>query len=692
LLEYLNQAIIDNEKDSGKIDFQHIKIFLTGSAAAGKTSFRHLLLNVEFDKEYTSTEFQETEHIYAMLLESHKNTQWVHLTAKAQIKYFNSLLKCQCNKKYKEEKDKINAPGKCNSGDDADKNEEIDEVKKKILGSKGLSGNLKIGNTVRLITVVDTGGQPKYIHLLPILNPSDSKGLNSLTINFVVHNMTKRLDAPVLVRYREKGKKEDECYELQYTNKELIKQLMSITASITCSSSPKTVEQQNIKSLIGFIGTHKDEIKSNHNEIVGDLNKQLEELVKEQGHANNTINAGDHFKYIFAVDNKNDEDNIAQQIRNAIEAIPKSRNDKLPIAWLILELQVKHYCENEDVPCISFSKYCEIARNKAKLTNKKNINLSLIYFHAVGIFLYFSALQDVIIVDHQWFYKQLGRLVCFRHEDIPSLSTIHDSEQFENLGILPKEILERIEICKKIGDHSINLETHHFIKLLNDMKILAIFQKNKIELCYLPYSRPYCNLNDEKYKYLLLEPLLIRISPGYIPRGFFSRLAVNLMQSNSFNPLYGEVQYRNVVVLLYKHKYCVKFFDKVRYLEVQVRNSTYCQKESMFPLFEIFHQRLNDACKAFKIEIKDLQYGFVCHNCKHMMVFSTMKDPKSCNLDTLEVQICEKCLIKTEIGKRHRMWIDGESSCYNKCILYRNFMLCTVCVHLCVTFFYELFL
>ena len=685
LLKILNQAIIDNEKDSGKIDFQHIKIFLTGSAAAGKTSFRRLLLNVKFDEEYTSTEFQETEHVYAMMLKSNENsTQWIHLTAKEQIDYFNSLLKFRCKKATKDEEKKANDPTTCtSSGDDED--ETIDKIKEEILVSKGLPGNLNIGDTVKLITIVDTGGQPGYIHLLPILNFSNSSILSCLTINFVVHDMTKSLDDPVMVRYREKGQDETKAYELQYTNKELIKQLMSVTATITCTSStPKTLKQQNVKSLIGFIGTHKDELDSKHNDIVRSFDKQIEELVKEQGHTNNTLNTGGHFKYIFAVDNKDDEDNIAQQIRSAIEALPKRKSDKLPIAWLILELEVKYFCESETIPCISFNKYSEIARKKAKIADEKNVHLSLEYFHTVGVFLYFLALRDpgVIIVNHQWFYNQLSKLVCFPLGDI-SFSTVHHEEQFENQGILPKNILERIEVGLSVetGDHSIKLETHHFIKLLNDMKILATFKNktDKEELCYLPYFRPYCNLKKDKYKYLLLEPFLIRISPGCIPRGFFSCLIVNLLQSNDFNPLHGEEQCRNVMVFLYSHKYCLKLCDKIRYLEVQVRHSTYCQKESMYPLFEKLHQHLENMCKTWKIDMKKLQYGFVCHDCEHMMVIPSMKDPKSCNMDAIGKKHCEKCHKDTEIGKRHRMWLNGELHCSSimYIILYILFKACT---------------
>ena len=615
-----------------------------------------MLLNLECDTDCPSSEFRETEHVYAVMLGS--NEKWIQLTAQQHIDYFHSLLKFQCKKKKKKQKEKKVSSDR--------KNDAIDEIKKKILESKGLPGNLKFGDTVRLITIVDIGGQPGYVHLLPILNFSNSCDLSRLTINFVVHDLTKSLDDPVMVRYKKNGREGIKPYERQYTHKDLIKQLMSVTTTI--SSSSKAFEPQTITSLIGFIGTHKDELDGNCTDIVRSFDKQLEELVKEQGRANNTLNAGGKFKYIFVVDYKSDKDNIAQRIRHSIEALPERKGNTLPIAWMILELEVKRFCENEKLPCISLKKYCEIAREKAKITDEKSISFSLDYFHVVGIFLFYSALQDadIIVVNHQWFYNQLSKLVCFRLEDI-SLSTVQQAEQFESQGILPKCTLVNsidIGIFKKTYDYSINFKTHHFIKLLHDMKILATFKdrKDKEELCYLPYFRPFCNVQDEKYKYLLLEPLLIRILPGYIPIGFFSHLAVNLFQSNCCNPMHGEKQYRNVIVLLYKEKYCLKLCDKVRYIEVQVRHSTYCQKESMYPLFEVLQKCLDDMCKTWNIEVKKLQYGFICHYCEHMIVFPSMKDPKSCNMEKTEAQSCENCQKSSEIGKRHRLWIEGNSN------------------------------
>ena len=57
---YISEAIKNNEV----IEFKHIKIFLSGSSATGKTNLRYSLLGQEFVEDHESTDIQETKHAY----------------------------------------------------------------------------------------------------------------------------------------------------------------------------------------------------------------------------------------------------------------------------------------------------------------------------------------------------------------------------------------------------------------------------------------------------------------------------------------------------------------------------------------------------------------------------------------------------------------------------------------------------
>ena len=55
------------------------------------------------------------------------------------------------------------------------------------------------GEVLNIITLLDTGGQPQYIHLFPTININP-------TVTFVVHDLSKSLDDQVLVEYSQHGK------------------------------------------------------------------------------------------------------------------------------------------------------------------------------------------------------------------------------------------------------------------------------------------------------------------------------------------------------------------------------------------------------------------------------------------------------------------------------------------------------
>ena len=164
-----------------------MKIFLTGSSATGKTSFRRSLFKKKFVEEYTSTVLQETKHAYvASILESTDgDVEWLELTADQQINHFRSLLESG-HAKEKETKSVDAQSDNVTAVERVSNFETPENLMKELDKSNGLAPTLKIPNPVILITVVDTGGQPEFIDMLPAI-------ISWPTINLVVIDMTKKL-------------------------------------------------------------------------------------------------------------------------------------------------------------------------------------------------------------------------------------------------------------------------------------------------------------------------------------------------------------------------------------------------------------------------------------------------------------------------------------------------------------------
>ena len=105
--KYLSKA----KKDKKVVDFKHMKLLLTGSSAAGKSSFCRLLFGSEkFSAEYNSTDIMENKQAFTVVksrsgekekaitvknftvLKQEGEVVWYELNLEKWIQYFKSLL------------------------------------------------------------------------------------------------------------------------------------------------------------------------------------------------------------------------------------------------------------------------------------------------------------------------------------------------------------------------------------------------------------------------------------------------------------------------------------------------------------------------------------------------------------------------------------------------------------------------
>ena len=372
------------------------------------------------------------------MLEQEGDVVWYKLDLDAQIQYLKSLL---VQEKFHDQKiagdcggaggDK---PERNNSVDDDDENVEMvddvdDEVvddddntppetsqsdleekvvedkpqsdlEKKVVEAKPLPDSLII-NTVKLVTVVDSGGQPEYIHLLPAINSYP-------TVTFIIHDLNENLDEKVKV-YREVDGKKVKERSLNFSYLNLIHLLMCFVSD-TMEKQPlkQAVQYVSIpkESFFGFVGTHYDEVKDNPN-VIGNIDEKLKTVVKERKFESGGVLSPKR-TIIYPVNNKTahkgeEEDPVAKLIRKQIEQLitNKIESKTLPITWMILQLRIKQVCKNAHRRYITYEEYTKIAK---EYLNDEEIRASLMYFHFTGLLLYFEdpSLCEYIIINLQW--------------------------------------------------------------------------------------------------------------------------------------------------------------------------------------------------------------------------------------------------------------------------------------------------
>ena len=663
------------------IDFQHIKILLTGSAAVGKTSFCHLLFRSKYSSEYKSTEIMEAKqgivkNFSMVKQETKKEVLWLKLDAKNQMLHFKTLLKSrvfhQSNKEILLECASVTAQETSHhvsgSVDDQltlqdDDDDAFTGVQKKILLGKSLPKALTVDKNeiIKFITVIDSGGQPAYIHMLPAIN-------NSPTINFVVLDMTKHLDDQVMIQYKSKHNKSFTDYPLHYSNVDMIGLLMSLTTDSLEQPIKQTSTRTHLlipnKSYIGFVGTHKDKLeKESFKEKIAELNDRLSNIVEERNCKFAVLSAENGI--LFPVDNTtagdcDSEDPVVKTLRQKIEDLMDSNknHNQLPITWMILELELQELHQNDGIKYVTFKEYKRIAIEKASM-GLEEVEESLQHFDFLGILLHFKrvpGLCDYVIIDHQWLFDRLAMIMHLSPVDI-NFRDHHLKKQFKE-----KKLLAKSELC--IVNWNDELRPEYFFNLLIYLKVIAPVMLNEVEYYYMPCVLSSTIQYHDKYIFLYSAPLLIQFSSGFLPRGFFCSLVVHLLQNlpNRWaHQLHNTEHFSNVIIIRLPDNSILRLHDKTSYLEVQIRHHTrdlcifYHSK-----VFRILSQYFEDVCKKLNFNHDKLQYGFLCHDGKsnddHIAVIKPFKFPLP-----PELECCRECPNLTQLGEFHKVWFEEVS-------------------------------
>ena len=493
-------------------------------------------------------------------------------------------------------------------------------------------------DVLNIITLLDTGGQPEYIHLLPTVNIHPM-------VNFVVHDLSRSLEDQVLVEFSKHGKHIFEPYHLKYSNMDMIKFLMSsINDSLERSSQiPELVTipgKKNNSSYLCCIGTHADKVGPS---IIQGIDSQLTAMVDNLD-CKASVWQNENSGILFPVDNTtagNDtkEDPMANYIRNTIDKLATDKDIyEVPITWMLFELEIH---SNSDKAYISFNDCCDIAKQTNLMSNIEEVKNALKYHHLLGVLLYYPdvpGLCNYVIIHHQWLFDKISSIVYF------ALKYSCDKHATNNLkyhGLLTKELLQKL-------DYNEELKEEYFIALLVGMKIIAPIQRkgSDSEDYFIPYILPaytiqsYCDDILSQYGLLQGEPFLIQFVSNLLPRGFFCCLVVQVLQQlpKGWNHLIAQKDthhtFSNFITLKIRGAYFLSLLDKFSYLEIQIRHQK--QKNyQQFPVhFEVQHiitEAIESICEQLNYDYGRIQFGFHCKCGKtdeaHIAVITKLTPP-----------------------------------------------------------------
>ena len=554
-----------------------------------------------------------------------------------------------------------------------------------------------IPKTWDLFTLLDTGGQPEFINMLPAIN-------SSTAITFVVLNISNGkqcLHDSVIAQYKCEGYNYSKC-SLKYTNKHLLKCLLSsvtIAAMKKDNFQPdiinKVTEDEQSLPVVGVIGTCADVLKNKfgkkYNAEMCEINKEMKKLVETMKKEDTLVFWCDADEnYVIPVDNtipresrrKSKTQTIQSQTAYNIQRIRERSNEilkkkaqyEIPISWFILELELR----NIDKVCIPINEVKDIcdrimpSHRKMKIDEIKEV---LKFYHSYGMLLYFDKVDGMnkfVITNPQWVFINLSKIImCKFEDDAYDLYGSHHIEKMHN-GICYLELLRRL----KLDLQGIELES--FIDLLIHLKIIApmmdsgYFMPTTLPLCNekvvfaeKEYGKPSAFAADGQCIHPNVEPLLIEFCFGTIPRGFFGFLIVQLLQDNPDTfELYGKNddtlrRCADLVSFHIKPCYYVSLHDRISYLELQVRvkgNEPSCH----YIVQTAVTEALKKVCKEFSWQFSDCCFGFLCHEHSddsqddHLTLLSATQPIP---VEIPKYASC-KSLQSTHLTKAHVIWFE----------------------------------
>ena len=554
------------------------------------------------------------------------------------------------------------------------------------------SVSVNLPETWDLFTLLDTGGQPEFINMLPAIN-------SSTAITFIVLNISDGKDCLnnlVTAQYKCEGYKYDK-FHLKYTNKHLLKCLLSSVKVAAIKKDhfyPEIVKQvtkdEHPTPVVCIIGTCADVLKGkffkNYNKEMLEINTEVKKLVDAIDSDNTLVFwCKSDNSFVIPVDNtisRKSQNNdfrreIAEEIKrireNSNELLQKKAQYEIPISWFILELEIR----NTDKVCIPLTEVKKICDRIMPLHRKMEmveIIEVLKFYHLYGMLLYFSeveGMKNFVITNPQWLFVNLTKIIMCKFKN--DAKDLYESRLIKELnkGICSLELLGKINLDLQ------GIELKSFLNLLMHIKVIA--PVNTVETAYfMPTILPPCN---EKFIFIekecgqpaafsldgecihpAVEPLLIEFTFGTIPRGLFGFLVVQLLQDNPHTyEVYGEndrilCRCADLICFYVKPCWYVSLRDKISYLELQVRViGSECSYHNKILI--TVTKALKKVCDEFNWPFSNCQYGFLCRKHEGSDEHLTLL-PTSPYADEIPKHTYCKKQKPTLLSKAHTVWLE----------------------------------
>ena len=511
-----------------------------------------------------------------------------------------------------------------------------------------------------LINMIDVGGQPAFLEMLPTL--TTGKALYAIFLK-----LNEKLDQYYPVKFLSTEDSNEVILENSYCPKDVIFKSLS---SIDCFSSSSS------KALL--FGTYKDIATG---EEIEEIQDNLDELIQSTKFADKDSNllcrATDE-KLVFEVDNMYGDVTELQSIKSDIQLIMNHHlpKESIPASWLMLFIALKRM-EKHTIRLIQ----CRALADKFNIVG--NLENALWFLHShIGCLMYYpniESVKDVVICNPQVVFDCVSRLIfeAFKTKKrILSMGTIQEFKlkgQF-CLSDLQKVYSTELTECALNPEQLIDiLQYHNIVAEINCQKTSLSTTVSSTSRRYLIPAVLKSACDEELLPQTGAKSFMIYFNCGFVPLGAFCAHTAHLISRHKVLFPHWKLTYskhdpmrKNKVTFLVDGAYSVTLISRPTFYEIQVAPRAGAKRElSLQNTCYIVHQTIYESLKTVISEIKHkprfnqdeneaiFRIGFKC-TCdasstdEHLMVVN--------NFNTKIATCCKDNITEIDLPKEHFIW------------------------------------
>ena len=446
--------------------------------------------------------------------------------------------------------------------------------------------------------LTDSGGQPQFLDVLPLLYRSES-------LHIVVTRLDEGLDDRPKVRFYNKG---EDVYklpdQLTLTNREFIERACQIAEAQAMSGKfvPKVM----------VVGTHKDKLGINSKARLKKINEELRKI--HQKYRRVLIRKSDD-EIIFAVNAMapvgKERQQYTEELQACIlEAAEETRIEiDVPLKWLAFHLDLdKTGGIVRKSECYKTGEILGMGRS--------DVDEALKYFDKVGLLLYYpDEVPDLVFTKMDSLISRLSRLITASFIT-PGSSVTAPYDRLREKGLFNKSFLPII--FEDLYESREEFSDDDFLKILECLKISVHVGDDDY---FLPSALSLNTPSSNSPFPMSCVPLVYSWDEQILPHGFFLTLVVELLrQKKSEDDLHFElrkdvIQCRHEIQLIVAKRRIpgvVKLGDRKRWVEVCYSDDMkYCRQ-----LREVTTIAIDKVLKVFEhTGLKSPTICFRCHMC-----------------------------------------------------------------------------